>query len=96
MPKHKLPTREEFKEIDKQIEATMSLSLKERKEIGLVHDAVEKEITSTQVAFSMSEASKRQDVENKKWLRRVGQHTTERQRAYSKRAMERLREERGY
>ena len=57
MPKHKLPTREEFKEIDKQIEATVSLSLKERKEIGLVHDAVEREITSTQVAFSMSEAS---------------------------------------
>lgn len=91
MPKHKLPTREEFKEIDKQIEATMSLSLKERKEIGLIHDAVEKEMNAHQVASSITEVYKRQDAENKKWLRRIGQHTIERQQAIKRR-----REERDY
>ena len=91
MPKHKLPTREEFKEIDKQIEATMSLSLKARKEIGLIHDAVEKEMNAHQVASSITEVYKRQDAENKKWLRRIGQHTIERQQAIKRR-----REERDY
>ena len=91
MPKHKPPTREEFKEIDKQIEATMSLSLKERKEIGLIHDAVEKEMNAHQVASSITEVYKRQDAENKKWLRRIGQHTIERQQAIKRR-----REERDY
>jgi hypothetical protein len=91
LPKHKLPTREEFKEIDKQIEATMSLSLKERKEIGLIHDAVEKEMNAHQVASSITEVYKRQDAENKKWLRRIGQHTIERQQAIKRR-----REERDY
>ena len=91
MPKHKLPTREEFKEIDKQIEATMALSLKERKEIGLIHDAVEKEMNAHQVASSITEVYKRQDAENKKWLRRIGQHTIERQQAIKRR-----REERDY
>ena len=91
MPKHKLPPREEFKEIDKQIEATMSLSLKERKEIGLIHDAVEKEMNAHQVASSITEVYKRQDAENKKWLRRIGQHTIERQQAIKRR-----REERDY
>ncbi len=96
MPKYKLPTQEELKEIDKQIEETVSLSLKERKKIGLVHDAVEKEMNSTQVALSITKIYKKQEAENRRWLKRVGQHTTERQRAYSKRAMERLRRERGY
>ena len=91
MPKHKLPTREEFKEIDKQIEATMSLSLKERKEIGLIHDAVEKEMNAHQVASSITEVYNRQDAANKKWLRRIGQHTIERQQAIKRR-----REERDY
>ena len=91
MPKDKLPTREEFKEIDNQIEATMSLSLKERKEIGLIQDAVEKEMNAHQVASSITEVYKRQDAENKKWLRRIGQHTIERQQAIKRR-----REERDY
>jgi hypothetical protein len=91
-----LPSAEECKKIDQQIEATMRLSLEDRKGLGLVDDSINKEMNSTQVGLAITKIYKKQEAENRRWLKRVGQHTTERQRAYSKRAMERLRRERGY
>ena len=91
-----LPSAEECKKIDQQIEATMRLSLEDRKGLGLVDDSINKEMNSSQVDLAITKIYKKQESENRRWLKRVGQHTTERQRAYSKRAMERLRRERGY
>ena len=70
-----LPSAEECKKIDQQIEVTMRLSLEDRKGLGLVDKRINKEMNSHQVANSISKVDKKHAVHTGKWLKRVGMTT---------------------